>query len=192
MRVLAVTAGLVNIICMALSLYTYDWFSFTVSWWGAGFSFYGFLFFTDDARERGQTRMGYQNLAMRLRWDIKEEGMVAGQRLPSTAELARRHETTRTTVMRAMKILADEGLVDIVQGRGTYVLDNGARGLRSDRPKDLIEKHLMDLEPGQRLPSLKELMQAHGVSGVTIRRVQNDLARQGIIRRTPTGTYVRA
>lgn len=192
LRVLANIAGLVNVICMALGVYTNDWPVFLTAWCGAAFSYYSFLFFTDDAREQGQTRMGYQNLAMRLRWDIKEEGLLAGHRLPSTTELARRHETTRTTVMRAMRILADEGLVDIVQGRGTYVLENGQPGLRTDRPKDLIEKHLMEFQPGERLPSLKDLIEAHGVSGVTIRRVQAQLQERGLIRRTRTGAYVRA
>jgi GntR family transcriptional regulator len=191
-RVLAVIAGSVNVVCMFLAHLTDDWPVFITGWFGATVSALGYMYFTDDARQQGETRMGYQALAMRLRWDIKEEGLLAGARLPSVTELARRHETTRTTVMRALRILADEGLVDIVQGRGSYVLDNGFVGLRADRPKDLIERHLIDVKPGERIPSMQDLIEQHDVSPATIRRVQARLAERGLIRRTRTGAYVRA
>jgi DNA-binding GntR family transcriptional regulator len=129
---------------------------------------------------------------MRLRWDIKEEKLAAGQRLPTTTELARRHETTRTTVMRALRILADEGLVDVVQGRGVYVIEDGNTGVRTDRPKDLVEAHLLTFKPGELLPSMTELLLTHPASIYTIRRVRARLAKQGHIRRIGSGAYVRA
>jgi DNA-binding GntR family transcriptional regulator len=191
-RVLALTAGIVNTICMFVAQLTDDWYVFTAGWLGAAVSFYAWLFFTDDAHDRGETRMGFQSLAMRLRWDIKEEGLLPGHRLPSTAELARRHDTTRTTVMRAMRILAEEGLVEIIQGRGTYVVDNGLIGERTDKPKDIIERDLMSYPRGETLPSMQQLITKHQVSGVTIRRVQARLVEQGVLLRTRAGTYVRA
>lgn len=195
-RVLAVFAGVVNMICMLLAQITADQKVFLVAWFGAVMSFSGYLYFTEELRQRGQTRMGYQNLAMRLRWDIKEEGLRAGQRLPTTTQLARRHDTTRTTVMRALRILADEGLVEVVRGRGTYVVgENGFRGERIDKPKDRIQSHVLHrvqrAAPGEEMPTTAELMLMYGASHITVRRVLAGLAQQGVIRRTSNGVYVK-
>lgn len=196
LRVLATTAGVVNVMCMFLALLTHDVPVLMFGLWGAGFSFYGLIYFTDELRERGQHRMGYLNLAMRIRYDMKEQGLIAGNRLPTVAQLATTHDTTRATVMRALKILASEGLVEVVRGRGTYVIgEGGLRGARTDRPKDRIETHLLKrvehAEPGEEMPTTTELMFMYGASHVTVRRVQSSLAQRGVLRRTRWGSYVK-
>jgi GntR family transcriptional regulator len=46
-----------------------------------------------------------------------------GELLPTEAELEKQFDVSRTTVRRAMELLARDGLVEIKQGRGTMVLD---------------------------------------------------------------------
>lgn len=188
-RILAISAGVVNLLCMYLAQITGDLRVFLIAWAGASFSFYGYLYFSDEAQERGQTRMGYQNLAMRLRYDISQDALQPGMRLPTTSELARRHNTTRTTVMRALHILADERIIDLVHGRGIYV---AGAAPRTDRPKDRIETHIMKHQPGQVIPPVEMLAAEHGASGATVRRVQAQLVARGAIRRAASGTYIRA
>lgn len=183
-RVLAVVAGLVNTICMYLALLTADVPVLLVAMGGAGFSFYAYLAFTDIQEEDG---MGYASLAMRLRWELKEEGIAAGTRLASSRSLAKRYDTTRTTVARALQLLAEEGLVEIVAGRGVFVLAHGNTGQRHDKPKDRIEWHLLDRQAGELLPSTDDLAHMHQVSQATIRRVKADLLKRGLIQRTAKG-----
>jgi DNA-binding GntR family transcriptional regulator len=62
----------------------------------------------------------WEQLADRLRADIAE-GRLTG-RVPSAAALAQRHGVSRDTAVRALSVLAAEGRVIGVRGRGTYVV----------------------------------------------------------------------
>jgi GntR family transcriptional regulator len=48
---------------------------------------------------------------------------VVGELLPTESELEKQFGVSRTTVRRAMELLAKDGIVEIKQGRGTMVLD---------------------------------------------------------------------
>jgi GntR family transcriptional regulator len=63
----------------------------------------------------------FRRIANTLRRDIREGRLEPGERLPSENELAKRHETTRTTVRKAIALLRHEGLVVSEQGRGAFV-----------------------------------------------------------------------
>lgn len=189
MRILGTLAGVVNLICMFAAEIVGDRQTFLIAWLGASFSGYAILHSLEERQDMGETRAGFRSLAMRLRWDIKEQGLAAGQKLPSIAELAARYQTTRTTVSRALRILAEEDLVEIVHGRGTYVVG----GAREDRPKDRITWELLDQMkdrvPGDPFPSTAEIRRRHNVSHPTVRRVLKDLLARGVIRRSPNGGY---
>lgn len=58
-----------------------------------------------------------------LKEDIKKGVYPVGDLLPIEAELENLFSVSRTTVRRAMEILAREGFVEIKQGRGTMVLN---------------------------------------------------------------------
>lgn len=58
-------------------------------------------------------------VAERLRNLATELG--TGERLPSEADLVARFDVSRTTVRRAIKALAEEGVLDVQHGRGTFV-----------------------------------------------------------------------
>lgn len=186
-RTLAVTAGAINTVAMFLAAITTDVRMLLTSMIGAGLSTYGWLYFTEEAESMGEDRTGYQSLAMRLRWEIKEESMQPGQKLPASRVLAEKHHTTRRTVMRAIHLLAEEGLIDVDHGRGCYVSGGGEN---SDRPKDRIEWHLTNnARQGDLLPTIDSLMELCGSSRTAVKRVVAELARKGVIRRQGSRYY---
>lgn len=66
-----------------------------------------------------------------LRQKIDAGDYVAGQRLPSEADLTRRHSVSRTVVREAIAVLRAEGLVESRKGSGVFVLN---RPSQPDRP----------------------------------------------------------
>ena len=70
----------------------------------------------------------YVQLAAILRERIKAGELPPGRALPSETTLMQEHGLARETVRKAVRVLRDEGLVQIVQGRGVYVLPPSGRG----------------------------------------------------------------
>lgn len=66
----------------------------------------------------------YRNLYQTIKNDIEKGVYSAGSFIPTEPELEQLFGVSRTTVRKAMKLLADEQLVEIKQGRGTMVLDS--------------------------------------------------------------------
>lgn len=186
-----------NLVTMVLTVLAGAWMSFAIAWAGACFAGYAMLFYREEKHrmERGAT--SYRNLAMRIRYDITHQRLPAGTRLPSREDYVKTYGTTRATLSKAMKMLAEEGLIELIQGRGTYVVGPGGdRGLRADRPKDAIEAHLRQAArqaaPGTPMPTTRTLMIQHQVSQSTVRRVQHRLSREGVIYRHASGYYVKS
>lgn len=151
-------------------------------WW--------WLRYTEEAEVK-ETRE-YRRLAMELRGRITLDRTPPGSRLPTTRELAQRHGVTRRTVARALRILADEGLIDVVPGRGCYVLGaNGERGLRpDDGPKGRIEWHVMETaRPGEEIETVEILAQRCRVTPDQARRALAQLVRAGRLRHNQGGHY---
>lgn len=197
LRYLALPTAYVNTALIILAALTGDEFMLVIATVGAAFAFYAHIYFVDEVRGMGETAMGYRSLALRLRQDILMEGLTAGDRLPSASDYAKRFSTTSATVKRALRLLNEEGIVDSVQGRGTYVLGpGGAKGHRNDRPKDQVERALIEIierNPlGTPMPTTASLMILFKTSHITVRRVQIDLQHQGLIRRTRDGRYVKS
>jgi GntR family transcriptional regulator len=63
----------------------------------------------------------YRKVAAELRSEIAKGGLRPGDQLPSEPELEVRFGVSRNTVRLALAALANEGLVEPRQGRGTYV-----------------------------------------------------------------------
>lgn len=63
----------------------------------------------------------YMQLAGRLRSQIVEGAIAAGEALPSERELCAIMNASRVTVRKAIELLIDEGLLTRRQGSGTYV-----------------------------------------------------------------------
>jgi GntR family transcriptional regulator len=67
----------------------------------------------------------YLQLAALLRERIASGEYPAGRALPSETTLMQEYGLARETVRKGVRVLRDEGLVQIVQGRGAYVTGRG-------------------------------------------------------------------
>jgi GntR family transcriptional regulator len=67
----------------------------------------------------------YLQLARMLRERIAAGEYPAGRKLPTINDLVAETGLTTMTIRRSMKLLADEGLIEIVPGRGTFVRPKG-------------------------------------------------------------------
>ena len=70
--------------------------------------------------DHGLPEPAYRQLAAILRTQIAEGQWRTGP-LPSVKQLQQDHDVGRDTVLRAIELLRDEGLVFTVPRRGTYV-----------------------------------------------------------------------
>src|SRR3990170_2223461 len=90
-------------------------------------------------------------LPLRLRDEIlaiiQRQALRPGDRLPTEAALADRFGVARTTAREALKLLEQDGVVDVRHGSGRYV----SQVSTLDRPMT-------------RLESVTEMMRAHGYS----------------------------
>jgi Bacterial regulatory proteins, gntR family len=55
-----------------------------------------------------------------LRGRLEEGEWASGEALPSNSKLAEEYETSRSTIARVMRTLAEEGLVEIIPRRGAF------------------------------------------------------------------------
>ncbi len=65
----------------------------------------------------------YQSVYDTLKRDILNGQYKVGEKLPSESEMIDMFNVSRTTVRKAVSILADDGFVSIKQGKGTIVID---------------------------------------------------------------------
>lgn len=65
----------------------------------------------------------YEQVAERLRNDIKQGKYPPGERLPSQTQLAREYGLAQTSIGRAIARLKNEGLVRVEDGKGATVLE---------------------------------------------------------------------
>ena len=69
----------------------------------------------------------YLQIAAILRSQIERGELAAGRPVPSETQLMQRYEVARLTARKAVRVLADEGLVEVVPGRGAFVVPEGER-----------------------------------------------------------------
>ncbi len=71
--------------------------------------------------DRDRYEPAYAQLVNILRHQIAAGLFHPGDQLPSEAQLCQRYKISPMTVRRAINILSDQGLINTVQGRGTFV-----------------------------------------------------------------------
>ena len=100
-------------------------------------------------------RPPYLQLAAELRQAISDGDYEPGDRLPSRRKLAYDYGIAETTVVHAMEVLAEEGLVVAQHGRGVYVQEPKPSDDDPEaRPRTLQEtlaETLKDLEEANEL-----------------------------------------
>jgi len=74
-----------------------------------------------------------------LRTQIEAGTWLPGERLPGEYELARQHDVAYTTVRQAISNLVQDGVLQRVRGKGTYVVEQAVRTRRTTRhPMSLL------------------------------------------------------
>jgi DNA-binding GntR family transcriptional regulator len=113
---------------------------------------------TDDSRPP------YLQVAELLRHRVADGQYGIGERLPTTRELADEFGVAPNTVLSAIRVLRDEGLVSSQQGRGTFVRavpEPGSSAMPTADFKlvmDQLEQFQADLQSmRQRLEQLEQL-----------------------------------
>ncbi|MDX5142039.1 GntR family transcriptional regulator [Bifidobacterium breve] len=67
----------------------------------------------------------YEQIKNQIRSAVLSGELKAGEALPSLRKLAKELRISVLTVTRAYNELADEGVVQNIQGKGTFVMDKG-------------------------------------------------------------------
>lgn len=101
----------------------------------------------------------YVQVAGELRRAIAEGEAKPGERLPPAKDLAAILGVNTNTVLRALRMLRDEGLLEFRRGRGVSVAGTPERGAVLARAKDLVQ---FARQHGYRVDELVEIIE--GVS----------------------------
>ena len=81
----------------------------------------------------------HTQVAAEIRRAIAEGEAAPGDRLPPAKDLAAELGVNINTVLRALRLLRDEGLLDFKRGRGVHVSGTPEHGALVDRARDLVE-----------------------------------------------------
>ena len=81
----------------------------------------------------------HDQVAAQIRRAIAEGEAAPGERLPLARDLAAVLGVNRNTVLRALHLLRDEGLLEFRRGRGITVLGTPQRGAVLARAQDLLD-----------------------------------------------------
>jgi GntR family transcriptional regulator len=78
--------------------------------------------------DRDRPVLLHEQVAGEIRRAIAEGEAAPGERLPPARDLAAVLEVNPNTVLRALRLLRDEGLLDFRRGRGVHVAGTPERG----------------------------------------------------------------
>ena len=117
----------------------------------------------------------YRQIEDQIRSAILTGDLQAGEGLPSLRHLSRELRVSVLTVTRAYTELAQEGLVENIQGKGTFVADSGDQVMRQhleDRVQSLLGEAVdtarrADMEPDRIRGMLDGLLGGKGPAPMT-------------------------
>jgi len=101
----------------------------------------------------------YEQVAAEIRRAIADGEAVPGERLPSAIDLAEVLGVNKNTVIRALHILRDEGLLDFTRGRGVRVVGTPQQSAVLVRISELLD---FAREQGYRSDEVVAIIQAQG------------------------------
>ncbi len=101
----------------------------------------------------------YEQVAGEIRRAIAEGEAKPGERLPPAKDLAAVLGVNTNTVLRALRVLRDEGLLEFRRGRGISVAGTPERGAVIARAKELVA---FARRQGYRLDELVEIIEDVG------------------------------
>ena len=80
----------------------------------------------------------YEQVAAEVRRAIAEGEAKPGERMPPAKDLAKVLGVNTNTVLRALRVLQDEGLLELRRGRGITVAGTPERGAVLTRARELV------------------------------------------------------
>ena len=84
----------------------------------------------------------YEQIYEEIREKIEERGYRVGDRLPSEKELSEQYHVSRITSKKAVELLAEEGLVTRIPGKGTFVIEHQELPKALEIPADSMTEKL--------------------------------------------------
>jgi GntR family transcriptional regulator len=99
----------------------------------------------------------YEQVAGEIRRAIAEGEAAPGERLPPAKDLAAVLGVNTNTVLRALRLLRDEGLLEFRRGRGISVAGSPAQGAVVQKARELID---FASHHGYRVDELVEIIKA--------------------------------
>jgi GntR family transcriptional regulator len=109
--------------------------------------------------DRGNPTDLYEQVAGEIRRAIAEGEAKPGERLPPAKDLAAVLDVNTNTVLRALRMLRDEGLLEFRRGRGISVAGTPERGAVIQQAKELVD---LARHHGYRLDELVEIIEHVG------------------------------
>ena len=101
----------------------------------------------------------YEQVAAEIRRAIADGEAKPGERLPPAKDLAAILGVNTNTVLRSLRLLRDEGLLEFRRGRGISVAGTPGRGAVVQRAKELVD---FARHHGYRLDELIEIIEDVG------------------------------
>jgi GntR family transcriptional regulator len=101
----------------------------------------------------------YEQVAAEIRRAIADGEAKPGERLPPAKDLAAILGVNTNTVLRSLRLLRDEGLLEFRRGRGISVAGTPERGAVVQRARELV---LFARHHGYQLDELVEIIQDVG------------------------------
>jgi GntR family transcriptional regulator len=101
----------------------------------------------------------YEQVAAEIRRAIADGEAKPGKRLPPAKDLAAILEVDTNTLLRSLRLLRDEGLLEFRRGRGISVAGTPERGAVVQRAKELVH---FARGQGYRLDELVEIIESVG------------------------------
>jgi GntR family transcriptional regulator len=101
----------------------------------------------------------YEQVAAEIRRAITDGEAKPGERLPPAKDLAAVLDVNSNTVLRSLRLLRDEGLLEFRRGRGISVTGTPERGAVVQRATELVH---FARQQGYRLDELVEIIENVG------------------------------
>jgi DNA-binding transcriptional regulator YhcF (GntR family) len=91
-------------------------------------------------RDQGDSLPLHEQVAAEIRRDIAEGDVRPGERLPPARDMAAVLGVHTNTVLRALRILRDEGVLEFRRGRGVTVSGEPERGVIWAQAQELLKQ----------------------------------------------------
>jgi GntR family transcriptional regulator len=89
--------------------------------------------------DRGDPMLLHEQVAAEIRRAIADGEALPGERIPQARDLAAVLGVNTNTVLRALRLLRDEGLLEMGRGRAITVAGTPERGVVLAKMKELVE-----------------------------------------------------